>query len=222
MLQDNLQGCIFDLDGVLVDTAHYHFKSWKRLADFLDVHFDEEMNEQLKGVSRVQSLNQILSWGNLSLNETEKSKLRAQKNEWYLEYLETIDEKEVLPHAREFLDHVKQAGVKIALGSASKNALKVLEKTNLLPYFDAIVDGNNTVKTKPDPEVFLKAAEFLGIKPETAIVFEDSGRGIDAAITGNFKSVGIGDSANLGHADIVIESFKDTTLNSFKELFAPE
>jgi beta-phosphoglucomutase len=215
----NLQACIFDLDGVLVDTARYHFKSWQRLAHSLDIYFDEEMNEQLKGVSRVQSLEQILKWGGIRFDEKKKEELCIQKNEWYLEYLEHIDENEILPYADDFILHVHQSKIKIALGSASKNAIKVLQETNLIKYFDAIIDGNETINTKPHPEVFLKASEALEVLPENAIVFEDSGRGIDAAISGNFKSVGIGEEQNLGHAQMVIPSFKDVTLDNFKGLF---
>ena len=210
--------CIFDLDGVLVDTAKYHYHAWKRLANSLGVDFSEQQNEKLKGVSRVNSLKQILKWGHIEMSEDKQAALRDTKNNWYLEHLETLTDKEILPHAKEFLDHVAESGVKIALGSASKNAVKVLKMTGLLPYFEVISDGNNTVNTKPDPEVFLNASTALGVSPEHSIVFEDSEKGIEAANKGGFISVGIGHPETLQHAMVVIPSFENIRLHSFDKL----
>ena len=159
-----LKACIFDLDGVLVDTAKYHFIAWQRLANQLNIEFTELDNEQLKGLSRDASITYILNKGNILLSEQDKQDYMAQKNDWYLALVNTMNESESLANAKELLINLKQHNVLIALGSASKNAQLILEKTGLLPYFDSIVDGTRTSKSKPDPEVFLTAAKDLNIK----------------------------------------------------------
>src|SRR6476659_7666795 len=159
-----IKACLFDLDGVIVDTAKYHFKAWKRLANELGINFTENENEQLKGVSRIESLQLILKWGGLEKNETELEALSTLKNSWYVEMINEMQADEILPGARELLTELRANGIKIALGSASKNSETILRKINLLNAFDAIVDGTIVSKSKPDPEVFLKGAELLGEK----------------------------------------------------------
>jgi beta-phosphoglucomutase len=199
---------IFDLDGVIVDTAKYHFLAWQKLAQELGIEFTPEHNEELKGVSRVRSLDIILALGNIEASQEDKNKWLTQKNEDYLSYLVDMDESEILPGVLPVLEFIKEKNQLIALGSASKNARPILEKTGILPFFDAIVDGNDVSNAKPDPEVFLRAAQLLNVSNENAIVFEDSVAGIQAANTANMISVGIGDAAILHEAKY---NFKDFT-----------
>lgn len=201
------KGFIFDLDGVIVDTAKYHFLAWRKLANSLGIDFTEVQNEQLKGVSRVKSLEKILAWGNKAISETQFSQLMALKNEDYLNYIEHMDASEILPDVPRVLNFLKTQNQPIALGSASKNALTILEQVNLKSHFDGIVDGNDVSKAKPDPEVFLIAAQLLNIAPEHCIVFEDSVAGVEAANVAKMISIGIGDVAILGHADYVFKDF---------------
>jgi beta-phosphoglucomutase len=207
---------IFDLDGVIVDTAKYHFLAWQKLANQLGINFTHEHNEELKGVSRVRSLDLILALGNITASQEDKNKWLIQKNEDYLSYLVDMDEREILPGVVKVLEYLKNNNQAIALGSASKNARPILEKTNIMHFFDAIVDGNDVSNAKPDPEVFLQAARKLGIINENAIVFEDSVAGIQAANSAKMTSIGIGDSSVLYEAKY---NFKDFTFieNSFLE-----
>ena len=199
---------IFDLDGVIVDTAKFHFKAWKKLANDLGFDFSEEQNEQLKGVSRAASLTKILAWGNMQLSEEDFNEQMALKNENYLSYVETMDEKDILPGISRVINHLTNEKVPFALGSASKNARNILKKVGLFDKFHAIVDGNDVTKAKPDPEVFLIAAEKLHVSAEDCVVFEDSLAGIQAANIANMTSVGIGDELILSEAQ---HNFKDFT-----------
>lgn len=199
---------IFDLDGVIVDTAKYHFLAWQKLAQELGIEFTPEHNEELKGVSRVRSLDIILALGNIEASQENKNKWLTQKNDDYLSYLVDMDESEILPGVLPVLEFIKEKKQLIALGSASKNARPILEKTGILHFFDAIVDGNDVANAKPDPEVFLRAAQLLNVSNENAIVFEDSVAGIQAANIANMISVGIGDAAILNEAKY---NFKDFT-----------
>ncbi len=199
---------IFDLDGVIVDTAKYHFLAWQKLAQELGIEFTPEHNEELKGVSRVRSLDIILELGNVNASQEDKNKWLIQKNEDYLSYLVDIDESEILPGVLPVLHYLKDKNQLIALGSASKNARPILEKTGILPLFDAIVDGNDVSNAKPDPEVFLRAAQLLNAKNEDSIVFEDSVAGVQAANIANMTSIGIGDDKILHEAKY---NFKDFT-----------
>jgi len=199
---------IFDLDGVIVDTAKYHFLAWEKLANELGINFTHEHNEELKGVSRVRSLELILALGNITASQEDKNKWLIQKNEDYLSYLVDMDEREILPGVVKVLEYLKNNNQAIALGSASKNARPILEKTNIMHFFDAIVDGNDVSNAKPDPEVFLQAARKLGITNQSAIVFEDSVAGIQAANSAKMISIGIGDSSVLHEAKY---NFKDFT-----------
>lgn len=199
---------IFDLDGVIVDTAKYHYLAWKKIASELGIDFTHEQNELLKGVSRERSLDIILELGNVTASQEQKDQWLVQKNEDYLSYLVTMNQSEILPGVVEVLGFLKTNEQFIALGSASKNARPILEKTGVLSYFDAIVDGNDVSNAKPDPEVFLQAARKLGVKNENSIIFEDSVAGIQAANIANMTSVGIGEATILNEAKY---NFRDFT-----------
>ncbi|MBU0695785.1 MAG: beta-phosphoglucomutase [Bacteroidetes bacterium] len=211
-----IKACLFDLDGVIVDTAKYHFKAWKRLANELGIDFTEKENEQLKGVSRVESLQLILKWGGLEKNDSELQNLATLKNTWYVDMINKMKADEILPGARELLNELRANGIKIALGSASKNSEAILFKINLYDAFDAIVDGTIVSKSKPDPEVFLKGAELLGEKPENCIVFEDAVAGVEAAISGGMRVVGIGESQTLYKADWVVSGLDQINLKKLQ------
>ncbi len=199
--------CIFDLDGVIVDTAKYHYLAWKRLANSLGFDFTEHDNEQLKGVSRVESLKLILRLGGKQLDDAEFDAALVRKNGWYLEYIQQIGPEEILPGAAEFLTSVRAQDIKVALGSASKNAVLILERIQLLDQFDAIVDGNKVSKAKPDPEVFLKAAEELAVPASACIVFEDAVAGVQAARNAGMRVVGLGSAKVLDQANFVLPNF---------------
>jgi beta-phosphoglucomutase len=198
---------IFDLDGVIVDTARYHFLAWQKIASKLGIEFTPEHNEHLKGVSRERSLNIILELGKINVSQEDKNKWLIQKNEDYLSYLVNMDQSEILEGVLPILQFLKQNNQLIALGSASKNARPILEKTGIIHYFDAIVDGNDVTNAKPDPEVFLQAARLLNVNPENAIVFEDSVAGIQAANIAKMISVGIGEEAILHEAKFIFKDF---------------
>jgi len=208
-----IKACIFDLDGVIVDTAKYHYLAWKRLADELGFEFTEDDNERLKGVSRLDSLEILLSIGNKSFDDKTKLLLAEKKNSWYVEYISKMSKDEVLPGVENFLEVLKNAGIKISLGSVSKNALQILKSLNLTNYFDAIIDGTRISKAKPDPEVFLKASAELNIPPEECIVFEDASAGIDGAINANMYSIGVGSPKILNKANKVISGFTTIDLS---------
>ena len=203
----NTKAFIFDLDGVIVDTAKYHFLAWKKIANQLGIEFTHEHNELLKGVSRVRSLDIILGLGKVEASQEDKNKWLVQKNEDYLSYLVDMDQSEILPGVMPILNYLKEQNQLIALGSASKNARPILEKTGTLEYFDAIVDGNDVSNAKPNPEVFLLAAKLLSAKPEDSIVFEDSVAGVQAANIGGMTSVGIGDAKTLNEAKYIFKDF---------------
>ena len=205
----NKKGFIFDLDGVIVDTAKYHYFAWKELANSLGIDFTEKENEQLKGVSRVRSLEKILSWGNKTLPQDEFTRLMATKNDEYLSYINKMNESELLPEVKDRLTFIKNKKQGIALGSASKNARYIIEKVDVKDMFDAVVDGTDVSKAKPDPEVFLIAAKLLNIEPDNCIVFEDSVAGVQAANTAKMISIGIGSEEVLGEADYVFKDFTE-------------
>lgn len=208
-----VKACLFDLDGVIVDTAVYHFQAWRRLANELGFDFTEHQNEQLKGISRMESLELILKWGGVELSGEEKLHWATLKNEWYLELVNKMTPNEVLPGVPEFLNVLRENGIKVALGSASKNSRLILERIKMLDFFDAIIDGNNITKGKPDPQVFLLGAEATGCKPFECAVFEDAVAGIQAAKAGGMKAVGVGSSDILTEADFVISTFEEMTLD---------
>lgn len=201
---ENIRGALFDLDGVIVDTARYHYLAWKRLANELGFDFTQSDNERLKGVSRMQSLEILLEIGGITADEEEKLALAQKKNNWYVEYISSINPSEILKGAREYITRIKTAGSKVALGSASKNARRILENLNITELFDVIIDGNKTSKAKPDPEVFLLGARELGLDPVDCVVFEDAEAGIEAAKRAGMRVVGIGNSEVLRKADVVV------------------
>ena len=214
----NTKAFIFDLDGVIVDTAKYHYLAWQKITNELNIEFTHEHNELLKGVSRVRSLDIILELGKVTASQEDKDRWLVQKNEEYLSYLVDMNESEILPGVFPILKFLKENNQPIALGSASKNARPILEKTGLLSYFDAIVDGNDVTNAKPDPEVFLMAAKLLNIKPEDSIVFEDSVAGVQAANIGNMTSIGIGEAKTLHEAKYIFNDFTVIDTHFIEEL----
>lgn len=214
----SIKACLFDLDGVIVDTAKYHFIAWKKLANELGFEFTIQDNERLKGVSRTRSLEILLEIGGFTLSKEKTQELAQRKNKDYVSFIKKMTPDEILPGVVPFLNELKKAGIKIALGSASKNAPIILERLNLTSYFDAIIDGNKVSKAKPDSEVFIKGAEALGIPAEECIVFEDAEAGIAAAINGGMKCVGIGSPANLNKAHIVVPGFENFSIENLQRL----
>lgn len=217
-----IKGFLFDLDGVIVETAIFHYQAWRKMANDLGFDISEEFNETLKGVSRMDSLNLILEHENVVLTEEEKVELAAKKNEHYLTLVSKMTADEILPGVREFFAQIKQTNIKIALGSVSKNARMILEGVGLINDFDAIIDGTKISKGKPDPEVFLKGAAELGLLPEECLVFEDAVAGVEAGKNAGMKVVGIGQAEVLTKADIVLTGFENLNLNDLlkKEVFA--
>ncbi|MGH4139990.1 beta-phosphoglucomutase [Clostridium sp.] len=212
----NIKAFIFDLDGVLVDTAKYHYLAWRRLAEELNIDFSLQDNERLKGVSRMQSLQIILEIGNITLNDDTKIELAQKKNNWYVEYISKLTPDDILPGVIGFLKSVKDNGIKVALGSASKNSMLILDKLNLTDYFDAIIDGTKVSKAKPNPEVFLKGAQALKVLPSQCIVFEDAEAGVEAAINAGMYCVGIGSKDVLRKAHLVLSGFNNMTFDKLE------
>lgn len=208
-----IQAVIFDLDGVIVDTAHYHFIAWQRLAKELGVDFTEKENEQLKGVSRMKSLEIILELGKITLHEQKKVELANKKNSWFVDYIKAIKPEEIFPGVREMLEKLKSQGIKVGLASSSKNADTVITLLEIKEQFDAVVDGTMIVHTKPDPEIFLLAAKKLGVVPQNCLVFEDAEAGVEAALAAGMKCVGVGSAEQLGKADFIVKKTADFDFN---------
>lgn len=202
-----IEACLFDLDGVVVDTAKYHFIAWKALANELGFEFTIDDNERLKGVSRMKSLEILLEIGGMQFSEAEKLAMAEKKNTLYVSYIEKMTPEETLPGVERFLIELRNRGIRIALGSASKNAPLILDRIRLTHLFDEVVDGNSITEAKPNPEVFLKGAEKLKVSPENCVVFEDAIAGIEAARNANMRCVGIGEPETLSKADLVIPGF---------------
>ncbi|GAB1308465.1 beta-phosphoglucomutase [Urechidicola sp. KH5] len=211
---------IFDLDGVIVDTAKYHYKAWKKLANDLGFDFTEEQNELLKGVSRARSLEILLNIGSMTLPDDEKVRVMQSKNEHYLSYIKQMEQDEILEGMQQVLLHLKENNIPFSLGSASKNARLILEQLELIELFDAIVDGNDVSKAKPDPEVFLIASNKLGVAPENCVVVEDAIAGIEAANLAGMISIGIGDTKTLKEASLVFPSTKGLTIDVINKLIS--
>lgn len=209
MMLEHMKGAIFDLDGVIVDTAKYHFLAWRSLAGELGFPFTEADNERLKGVSRMRSLDILLEIGGLSFSEAEKLAMAEKKNRLYVEYISQLDESELLPGVRAYLSSLRVRGVAVALGSASKNAAFILDKLNIAELFDTVVDGNKVSRAKPDPEVFLTACRELGLKPQDCVVFEDAEAGVAAGKAAGMYVVGIGRPELLKAADLVISGLHE-------------
>lgn len=202
-------GVIFDLDGVICSTDRYHYQAWKAVADKLGIPFDEQVNMRLRGVSRMDSLNIILENGGRTMNEDEKLAVAEEKNEIYKGLLSNMTTADLSDEVKSTLLALRAAGLKLAIGSSSKNTKRILAQIGLGDFFDAISDGTNITRSKPDPEVFLKAADFIGLSPAECLVVEDAQAGIDAAIAGGFDSAGIGDAADCGRATYAMKGFAD-------------
>ncbi len=213
-----IQAVIFDLDGVIVDTAHYHFVAWKRLAKELGIDFNEQDNEQLKGVSRMRSLEIILELGNLRLSQEEMDRLAAKKNQWFVEYINAMKPNEIFPGVKEMIQKIQADGIKIALASSSKNADTVLTLLNIKNLFDVIVDGTMITNTKPDPEIFLLAAKKLNISPSQCLVFEDAEAGVEAAVAAGMKCVGVGSPQQLSKANVIVSKTADFDIQKIKSI----
>ena len=212
-----IKAVIFDLDGVIVDTAHYHYLAWKRLAKELGFDLTLEQNELLKGVSRMRSLEIILDLGRIELSETERERIANKKNGWFVEYVNEMKPEEIFPGVKELLKSIRSKGLKMGLASSSKNAHAVVNLLNIENEFDAIVDGTMIIHSKPDPEIFLLAASKLGVVPAECVVFEDAEAGVEAALAAGMKCVGVGSPEQLGKANLVVAKtadFKLQTLNS--------
>mgnify|MGYP000882708172 CR=1 FL=1 len=203
----SIRAILFDLDGVIVDTAKYHYLAWRRLAQELGFEFTEKDNERLKGVSRMRSLEILLEVGGLlgKFSEEEMNRMAEKKNNWYVEYITKMDESEILKGTLDCLKGFRALGLKTALGSASKNARLILDNLKLVPYFDAIIDGTKTSKAKPDPEVFLLGAQALGVSPEECVVFEDAQAGIEAAKSAGMKAIAVGRPEDLTGYDLIVK-----------------
>jgi beta-phosphoglucomutase len=210
--------CIFDLDGVIVDTAKYHFLAWKKLTDKLDIHFTEEDNERLKGVSRMASLDIILEIGHRTLDEKLKLEYAALKNKWYVDYISKMTPAEILPGCVDFLMELRKENIRTAIGSASKNTPMILERVGIKELFDAVSDGNIISKAKPDPEVFLKAADMVGVKPAGCVVFEDAVAGVQAALNAGMICIGIGSPMILTRAHYVVKGLYEMNFEKLKVL----
>lgn len=212
-----IKGFLFDLDGVIVDTAVFHYAAWKKMANELGFDISEEFNETLKGISRMDSIARILEHGKMDLPEERILELATLKNQWYVEMIDEMTEENILPGITELISQIKANGLKMALGSASKNAPRILERIGLAPLFDAVVDGNSVLRSKPDPEVFIKGAEALGLKNEECLVVEDAYAGIEAAHAAGMKAIGIGTAENLPNADLILASFQGVDITELLE-----
>jgi beta-phosphoglucomutase len=220
ILTDVIKACIFDLDGVIVDTAHYHFLAWKRLAHELGFELTIEDNEKLKGVSRMESLEIILKLGGISLSEHDKEMLANKKNSWFVDYVERMAPEEIFPGVRQLIKELKARGIKVGLASSSKNAKTVVQLLRIQNEFDAIVDGGMIRNSKPHPEIFLLAASKLGVDPKECLVFEDAEAGVEAALSAGMKCIGIGSQEHLRKANRVISRTGEFDLSTLKELEA--
>ncbi|MBC1444790.1 beta-phosphoglucomutase [Listeria seeligeri] len=217
---EKLDGVIFDLDGVITDTAEYHYRAWKELAKRVGITIDREFNENLKGVSRMDSLEQILAYGGRlgDFNDEEKSEMADWKNELYKEMITDIKPTDILPGVVSFLDELKMAGVRTAVASASKNAETILEALKIRDRFDFVVDAAEIKNSKPDPEIFLKALELLELSADVCVGLEDAAAGIDSIKGAGIRAVGIGDAKILSHADIVLEGTEQLRLKTLEAL----
>lgn len=212
-----IKACIFDLDGVIVDTAHYHFLAWKRLADELGIGFTEADNERLKGVSRLRSMEIIMELGGISLSQREKERLANKKNEWFVDFVERMVPEEIFKGVKPLIRELHDRGIKIGLASSSKNAKTVIQLLRISNEFDVVVDGNMITHSKPDPEIFLLAADKLGIEPADCLVFEDAEAGVEAALAAGMKCVGVGAVKQLHKADKVIAATGDFKVSMLQE-----
>jgi beta-phosphoglucomutase len=214
----SLKACIFDLDGVIVDTAKYHFIAWRQIARELGFEFTREDNEALKGVSRQRSLDILLSVGGISLNAAEKAHIADKKNELYLAYIRKMTPAEILPGAEAFLAECRAAGVKSGLATASRNAQVILERLSIAPLFDTVVDGTMVVHSKPHPEAFLTCAARMDTQPADCAVFEDAEAGVEAALAAGMFVVGVGSETILKQAQLVIPGLANISLAALQKI----
>ncbi|MEJ6750961.1 MAG: beta-phosphoglucomutase [Bacteroidia bacterium] len=215
----SLNACIYDLDGVITDTAKYHYQSWKWVADQLEYNLTEKQNQKLKGIGRKESLDKILKWSGARISEAEKSNLLQKKNQMYLEQIDHMTPEEIFEGFKTFNALIKKEGIKVAIGSSSRNAIRIIDKLDLVLDFHAIVDGGMTENSKPEPDIFLLAAEKLGVPPEECLVIEDSQAGLTAAKKAGMKSVLFGDDKGLKGAQLQIDTWIEADLSKFKNLF---
>jgi beta-phosphoglucomutase len=213
-----IKACIFDLDGVIIDTAHYHFLAWKRLANELGTDLTLVENERLKGVSRMRSLDIVLEIGGLTRTGKEKEELATKKNTWFVDYIKGIKPSEMYPGVKELIQQIRARNIKVALASSSKNADMVIQLLDIEKEFDVVINGNMIVLTKPEPEIFLLAAKKLGIDPAYCLVFEDAEAGVEAAIRAGMKCVGVGSAEQLGKATIIVKHTADFVLKNLDTL----
>lgn len=214
---NRIKGFVFDLDGVVVDTRPYHMMAWQHVADDLGVHIDIARNEVLRGLSRMQSLEKVLEWGNLYLTEAEKLYWTDLKNNLYLDLIAKMTPDEVLPGVRDFLQQVRNEDCRTALVSSSRNARVVLGSVDLEHFFDVVIDGNITKKSKPAPDCFLLAAEMLQLRPSECIVFDDAPIGVQAAKSGGFATVAVGMHSSICYADTAVDGFENLSVFALKE-----
>ena len=215
----SLKACIYDLDGVITDTAKYHYDSWKWVSDQLEYNLTEKQNQKLKGVGRKESLDRILKWSGARISEAEKQNLLTKKNKMYLEFIDTMSPEEVFKGFKEFNKKAKADGLKVAIGSSSRNAIRIIDKLDLVLDFHAIVDGGMTENSKPEPDIFLLAAEKLGMSPEECLVIEDSQAGLTAAKKAGMKSVLFGEDKGLKGSSLQIDNWLQADLDKFKNLY---
>jgi beta-phosphoglucomutase len=215
----SLNACIYDLDGVITDTAKYHYQSWKWVADQLEYNLTEKQNQKLKGIGRKESLDKILKWSGARISEAEKSNLLQKKNQMYLEQIDQMTPEEIFEGFKTFNALIKKEGIKVAIGSSSRNAIRIIDKLDLVLDFHAIVDGGMTENSKPEPDIFLLAAEKLGVPPEECLVIEDSQAGLTAAKKAGMKSVLFGNDKGLKGAQLQIDTWLEADLSNFKKLF---
>ena len=213
-----IKACIFDLDGVIVDTAHYHFLAWRRLAREIGIELTLADNERLKGVSRMRSLEIILELGGVTRSEHDKENMANKKNTWFVDYLERMAPEEIFPGVRPLIKNIREMGIKVALASSSKNAKTVIQLLHLHQDFDAVVDGTMITNSKPGPEIFLLAARKLGVDPKDCVVFEDAEAGVEAALAAGMKCVGIGSPIQLRQANKVIAKTGEFQIVELEEL----
>ena len=215
----SLKACIYDLDGVITDTAKYHYQSWKWVADQLEYHLTEKQNQKLKGVGRKESLEKIIKWSGNRISEADKQRYLLKKNAMYLEFIDTMTPDEVFPGFKEFNDLAKVQCIKVAIGSSSRNAIRIIDKLDLVLEFHAIVDGGMTENSKPEPDIFLLAAEKLQCDPSECLVIEDSQAGLTAAKKAGMKSILYGEDKGLKGAHLQIDDWSKADLEKFKTLF---
>lgn len=212
-----IKAVVFDLDGVIVDTARYHYLAWKRLADELGIKFTETDNERLKGVSRIRSMEILMELGGITLSQHEKERLANKKNAWFVDYVERMLPEEIYPGVAALITTFKQHGMRIALASSSKNAKTVLQLLHIEHLFEVVVDGTMVVHSKPDPEIFILAAKRLGVEPKECLVFEDAEAGVEAALAAGMHCIGIGSPEQLFKAMRVIRTTGEFTMTMLND-----